>query len=142
MRKSSKKLPGLVFGADGALTIHSFVRSYPAGSLSQNREPNASLRQRETDEDVCEGRDSADTQHQSRRDILMKKSILLTAVVAAGLVIAPLAPAAFADDMKKDSMSKDTMSKDSMAKDKTSKDSMKKKEDMSKDNMSKDGMKK
>ena len=55
----------------------------------------------------------------------MKKRILLSALIAAGLAMTPLAPAAFADDMKKDTMSKDSMSKDSMKKD---------------DNMSKDGM--
>ena len=79
-------------------------------------------------------------------DILMKKSILLTALITVGLAIAPLAPAALADDMKKDTMSKDNMSKDSMkkdsmAKDNMSKDSMKK-DSMSKDNMSKDDAKK
>ncbi len=79
-------------------------------------------------------------------DILMKKRILLTALIAGGLAIAPPAPAALADDMKKDTMSKDNMSKDSMkkdsmAKDNMSKDSMKK-DSMSKDNMSKDDAKK
>ena len=38
----------------------------------------------------------------------MKKSILLTALVASGLAIAPLAPAALADDMKKDTMGSST----------------------------------
>ena len=42
----------------------------------------------------------------------MKKSILLSALIAAGLAMAPLAPAAYADDMKKDTMSKDSMKKD------------------------------
>jgi hypothetical protein len=30
----------------------------------------------------------------------MKKNILLSALIAAGLAVAPLAPAAYADDMK------------------------------------------
>ena len=60
----------------------------------------------------------------------MKKSILLSALVAAGLAMAPLAPAAYADDMKKDTMSKDEMKKDDgMKKDTMSKDSMKKDDD-------------
>lgn len=79
-------------------------------------------------------------------DTPMKKSILLSALVAAGLGFVPLAPAAFADDMKKDTMSKDNMSKDSMKKDSMAKDTMSKdsmkKDDMSKDNMSKDNTKK
>jgi pentapeptide MXKDX repeat protein len=79
----------------------------------------------------------------------MKKSILLSALIAAGLAMTPLAPAAFADDMKKeDGMKKDTMSKDSMkkddgmAKDTMSKDAIKKDDGMAKDTMAKDGMKK
>ena len=60
----------------------------------------------------------------------MKKSILLSALIAAGLAVAPMAPMAYAaDDMKKDSMKKE----DSM-----SKDSMKKEDTMKKDSMSKD----
>ena len=47
----------------------------------------------------------------------MKKSILLSALIAAGLAFAPLASAAFADDMKKDTMDKYNMSKDTMKKD-------------------------
>ena len=35
----------------------------------------------------------------------MNKSILFSALIAAGLAVAPLAPAAYADDMKKDTMS-------------------------------------
>ncbi len=42
----------------------------------------------------------------------MKKSMLLSALIAAGLAFTPLRPPAFADDMKKDTMSKDGMKKD------------------------------
>jgi pentapeptide MXKDX repeat protein len=71
------------------------------------------------------------------------KSILLSALIAAGPAVAPVAPAAFADNIKKDTMTKDSMSKDSMKKDDgMPKDSMKKHDGMAKDNMSKDSMKK
>ena len=75
-------------------------------------------------------------------DTPMKKSILLSAMVAAGVAFAPLVPAAFADDMKKDTMSKDSMSKDSMKKDTMSKDNMSKDSMKKDDTMSKDTMKK
>jgi pentapeptide MXKDX repeat protein len=54
---------------------------------------------------------------------LMTKTIVLSALIAAGLT---LAPAYAQDSMKKDTMSKDTMKKDGMSKDTTSKDGMKK----------------
>src|SRR5665213_1046569 len=57
-RKSSKKFPELVLGAGDWVTQSSFIRSGPAESFSQNREPNARLEQRETDEDVFSLRDS------------------------------------------------------------------------------------
>jgi pentapeptide MXKDX repeat protein len=137
----------LVLGADAWLTQKLLHPIQPGCPFSQNREPNASFCQRETDEDVFKHRDTgliAKFNPQGRR--VMKKTFLLSALIAAGITMMPLAPAAFADDMKKDTMSKDTMSKDSMKKDTMGKDTMgkdsMKKDDMAKDNMSKDNMKK
>src|SRR5690348_7084923 len=138
MRRSQIISPGLY--PDPVVAAHPF---------SQNREPNASMRQRETDEDVfgsCGSGESANAI--IRRVFPVKKSTLLATLVAAVFIVAPLAPAAYADDMKKDSMASDTMSKDSMKKDsmaktKKSKGSMNdgmSKDTMSKDNMSKEGM--
>ena len=47
-----KNCRDLFSGQTARSQIHSFIRSCPATPFSQNREPNASLRQRETDEDV------------------------------------------------------------------------------------------
>jgi len=85
-------------------------------------------------------------QRQSLGGNPMKKRMLLSALISAGLTFTPLTPAVFAYDVKKDTMSKDGMSKDAMKKDTMAKDSMSKgpmkKDSMSKDGMSKDEMKK
>ena len=71
----------------------------------------------------------------------MKKTALLSALVAATFALAPLAAQAQYDKDKKDTMSNSSMSKDTMAKDGMKKDSMAK-DNMKKDGMSKDSMKK
>jgi pentapeptide MXKDX repeat protein len=128
---------------DWLLTERVLGSNRPGRPLSQNREANARIGQRETDEDVCGPSDSWMSATTSE-GITMTKRFLLSAAIAGGLV---LASAAFAQDaMKKDGMAKDTMSKTDKMDKMDKKDGMKKTDGMTGysggDKMKKDEMKK